>query len=161
MVLTWPKKRNGKRKVKPLHIQDWNPSAETENLHSQLETGRAARLIPHVNVLWTAVALNDWSEFQQTQLSAHPLWGPADSSPPGLEVCTSSRSGSNTGGTGGSLEPKLMPKLRITTQSGCFWWKATDAELLFGDLTKKTDVINRLKRVITYFDILRKQETGF
>lgn len=24
--LTWPKKRNGKRKVRPLHIQDWNPS---------------------------------------------------------------------------------------------------------------------------------------
>lgn len=28
--LTWPKKRNGKRKVRPLHIQDWNPSADTQ-----------------------------------------------------------------------------------------------------------------------------------
>lgn len=28
--LTWPKKRKGKRKVRPLHIQDWNPSAETQ-----------------------------------------------------------------------------------------------------------------------------------
>lgn len=28
--LTWPKNRKGKRNVSPLHIQDWNPSAETE-----------------------------------------------------------------------------------------------------------------------------------
>lgn len=26
-ALTWPKKRNGSRKVKPLHIHDWKPSA--------------------------------------------------------------------------------------------------------------------------------------
>lgn len=28
--LTWPKNRKGKRNVSPLHIQDWNPSAETK-----------------------------------------------------------------------------------------------------------------------------------
>lgn len=32
VCLTWPKKRNGKRNVSPLHIQDWNPSAETPNI---------------------------------------------------------------------------------------------------------------------------------
>lgn len=28
--LTWPKNRKGKRNVSPLHIHDWNPSAETK-----------------------------------------------------------------------------------------------------------------------------------
>lgn len=27
LELTWPKNKNGRRKVKPLHIQDWKPSA--------------------------------------------------------------------------------------------------------------------------------------
>ena len=53
---------------------------------------------------WATDALTGCTELEHTQLRAHPLWGPADSSLPGLEVCTSSRSGSNTGGTGGSLE---------------------------------------------------------
>lgn len=26
--LTWPQNRNGSRKVRPRHIQDWNPSVE-------------------------------------------------------------------------------------------------------------------------------------
>lgn len=40
--------------------------------------------------------------------------------------------------------------------------KTTYAELLFGDLIKtKTNEMDRLKRVINYFDILRKQGTGF
>lgn len=28
--LTWPQNRKGRRKVRPRHIQDWNPSVETE-----------------------------------------------------------------------------------------------------------------------------------
>lgn len=65
------------------------------------------------------MALNDWMEFQQTQLRAHPLWGPADSSPPELEVCTSSRSGSNTAETGESLAQTLITKMEITRKSLC------------------------------------------
>lgn len=39
---------------------------------------------------------------------AHPLWGPADFSLPRPAACTGSRSGSNTGGTGQSLEDKQV-----------------------------------------------------
>lgn len=38
-LLTWPKKRKGNRKVSPLHIQDWNPSAQKQkSCNSDLET---------------------------------------------------------------------------------------------------------------------------
>lgn len=40
---------------------------------------------------------------KKKKLPTHPLWGPADSSLPKLGAGTSSRSGSNTGGTGRSL----------------------------------------------------------
>lgn len=82
------------------------------------------------------MALNDCTKFQQTQLRAHPLWGPADSSLPGLEVCTSSRSGSNIGETGESLEQKLMPRLWITMHLLRLWLKAINAGFLFRVLTE-------------------------
>lgn len=37
MILTWPKKRKGNRKVNPLHIQDWNPSEDRTCTYSMIK----------------------------------------------------------------------------------------------------------------------------
>lgn len=52
----------------------------------------------------------DRNDRHQKQCPTHPLLGPADSSPPEHAAGTSSRSGSNTGGTEGSLKEGTIGK---------------------------------------------------
>lgn len=57
-----------------------------------------------------------------THAQTHPLWGPADSFLPKLGADTSSRSDSNTGGTGQSLGEKQQ-KEKHYIQHRTKWWK--------------------------------------
>lgn len=91
--LTWPKNKNGRRKVKPLHIQDWKPSAGQTTVKRSYPQAHGAA---------------DGSEQLLKRPSADRLSGPWCGVLPAFAVGTNSRSGSSTAETEQNLQARKV-----------------------------------------------------
>lgn len=116
-VLTWPKKRKGRRNVSPFHIQDWNPSKNRKQakVKSTFSLPRLftrsddaePQMCPMEHQWFQEFAICEvniyvWlrhSQFCVLGSAAHPRSGPCCVSLPELAVCTSSHSDNSTAGT--------------------------------------------------------------